>query len=242
MALHVTVRGFREATQLHRFPCSLVLLRRNADGEEHLVGHVRIVPVTNVEQSVYIEDVYIARELRGQGNGRELMKQMEEFCKKKGMCHCFLGTTPDISKMYVKFGYHYCDWRIQTIGSGMLGNSTPLLFDEPLPGWECFYRQPVSPPVTMVTQSFSYSETQVPVSPPLNNNHPQTLMGSFLSSEVLENENNSKSDKLDKEAIYVPFDSSLRQEHLDSDGLPPIWSFEEFERSTSTYCWLQKDV
>ena len=67
----------------------------------------------------FLMSVYIVRELRGQGFGRQLMMKTEEFCHNKGMQHCYLGTTPDIAPMYLKFGYKFCDWRIQTIGSGV---------------------------------------------------------------------------------------------------------------------------
>ena len=67
----------------------------------------------------FLMSVYIVRELRGQGFGRQLMMKTEEFCHNKGMQHCYLGTTPDIAPMYLKFGYEFCDWRIQTIGSGV---------------------------------------------------------------------------------------------------------------------------
>ncbi len=117
----------------------------------------------------------------------------------------------------------------------MLGNSSTLLFDLPYPGLECFYRQP---PLNVVTELGSSSEAKTSPTHSTTENAPEESLSSSGGHDNETTEHN-----FDVKDVAVPYyDHSLRQDDVDCNELPPIWSFEEFERSSSTYCWLRKDI
>ena len=68
----------------------------------------------------------IDKPYRGQGLGRDFLQLTEEMCKDRGLRWSILGTTPQLSKMFIKFGYKYCDWRVESIGSGVSIISKPV--------------------------------------------------------------------------------------------------------------------
>nr|XP_021152090.1 N-acetyltransferase 6 [Columba livia] len=86
--------GKSRASRLHTlqrssdaFPACLLLLRSQCpteapiaqDGPCQLVGHVRLSRVAGRPRDLFVESVVVARALRGQGYGRQLMEATERW-------------------------------------------------------------------------------------------------------------------------------------------------------------------
>lgn len=123
-------------------PCSVVLVGNLGQTSERVIAHNRLVPIKNIPGAVYVEDGLTDKEFRGLGFQKPLMNRTEEYCKNKGFQWIILDTSPATSKGLLSIGYKYRDWRVVTIGSGMLATFEQCSLDIPYPGWECFYRKP----------------------------------------------------------------------------------------------------
>ncbi len=127
------------------------------------------------------------------------------------------------------------------LGPRLLPPST-LLFDLPYPGWECFYCQP---PINVVTELGSSSKVNTSASLKSTENGSKNFETSTNSASHNFGNNGStqRSDGVyHLKDVAVPYDHSLTQDDVDGNELPPIWSFEQFERSSSAHCWLRKDI
>ena len=72
-----------EQSSLSSFPTSLILLQNYENKEEtSVIGHSKILPVPHSNDSCFIESVVIHLSLRGQGLGRLIMEETENFVKK----------------------------------------------------------------------------------------------------------------------------------------------------------------
>ncbi|KAL3874848.1 hypothetical protein ACJMK2_037810 [Sinanodonta woodiana] len=89
------------------FPVSLILVEVNGSKKE-VVGHSRVSVVQGREKSCLVESVVVKKNKRGMGYGRKVMKETEEFVKRKGYEWMYL-TTHDKQDFYKHLGYDFCD-------------------------------------------------------------------------------------------------------------------------------------
>ncbi|XP_014814886.1 PREDICTED: N-acetyltransferase 6 [Calidris pugnax] len=111
--------GKSRASRLHTlqrssdaFPACLLLLRSQGPAEApaareapcQLVGHVRLSRVAGRPHDLFVESVVVARALRGQGYGRQLMEATERWARARGF-RCLHLTTHDKQDFYAHLGY-----------------------------------------------------------------------------------------------------------------------------------------
>lgn len=111
--------GKSRASRLHAlrrssdaFPTCLLLLRSRAlpeapatpEGPCQLVGHVRLSRVAGRPHDLFVESVVVARALRGQGYGRQLMEATERWARARGFGRLHL-TTHDKQHFYAHLGF-----------------------------------------------------------------------------------------------------------------------------------------
>ncbi|XP_021152090.2 N-alpha-acetyltransferase 80 [Columba livia] len=111
--------GKSRASRLHTlqrssdaFPACLLLLRSQCpteapiaqDGPCQLVGHVRLSRVAGRPRDLFVESVVVARALRGQGYGRQLMEATERWARAQGFS-CLHLTTHDKQHFYAHLGF-----------------------------------------------------------------------------------------------------------------------------------------
>ncbi|XP_072045130.1 N-alpha-acetyltransferase 80-like [Amphiura filiformis] len=70
-------------------PCSLILLSRQTDEGDTLIGHGRIVPVKDMNDMLYVEQVVIEKAKRGRGFGKRLLEMVEDYCSHLGYKRLF---------------------------------------------------------------------------------------------------------------------------------------------------------
>ncbi|CAO4369022.1 unnamed protein product [Caenorhabditis nigoni] len=85
-------------------PMSFLLL----DSDEKLIGHARICKLPNRPSALWIESVMIKKDRRGQGLGKFLMFEVENFMRKHRFDEAFL-STEDQCGFYESIGYQKCD-------------------------------------------------------------------------------------------------------------------------------------
>ena len=121
-------------------PCSLGLVehRPHSPGGDTLVGHVRVVPVTDDPTAVYGESLCIAKAKRSQGLAWVLMQELDEYLQ-------------DLGYRYIAYASHK-PWResdvqkpmVQTLGANLLRTYNILGCwpgNTPAPGWEAEYEK-----------------------------------------------------------------------------------------------------
>ncbi|XP_072732615.1 N-alpha-acetyltransferase 80 isoform X1 [Ciconia boyciana] len=111
--------GKSRASRLHTlqrssdaFPACLLLLRSRGPTEApaarespcQLVGHVRLSRVAGRPRDLFVESVVVARALRGQGYGRQLMEATERWARARGF-RCLHLTTHDKQHFYAHLGF-----------------------------------------------------------------------------------------------------------------------------------------
>ncbi|XP_040448747.1 N-alpha-acetyltransferase 80 isoform X1 [Falco naumanni] len=111
--------GKSRASRLHMlqrssdtFPTCLLLLRSRGraeapatqEGPCQLVGHVRLSRVAGRPHDLFVESVVVARALRGQGYGRQLMEATERWAQARGF-GCLHLTTHDKQHFYAHLGF-----------------------------------------------------------------------------------------------------------------------------------------
>ncbi|KAM9374647.1 N-alpha-acetyltransferase 80 [Phaethornis superciliosus] len=112
--------GKSRASRLHTlqrssdsFPTCLLLLRKQGPTEAptaapagpcQLVGHVRLSRVAGRPHDLFVESVVVARALRGQGYGRQLMEATERWARARGF-GCLHLTTHDKQHFYAHLGF-----------------------------------------------------------------------------------------------------------------------------------------
>ncbi|KAM6413837.1 N-alpha-acetyltransferase 80 isoform 2-T2 [Rhynochetos jubatus] len=111
--------GKSRASRLHTlqrssdaFPACLLLLRSQGPVEApaarespcQLVGHVRLSRVAGRPRDLFVESVVVARALRGQGYGRQLMEATERWARVRGFS-CLHLTTHDKQYFYAHLGF-----------------------------------------------------------------------------------------------------------------------------------------
>ncbi|CAM9355591.1 unnamed protein product, partial [Bubo scandiacus] len=111
--------GKSRASRLHTlqrssdaFPACLLLLRSRGPAEAptaregpcQLVGHVRLSRVASRPRDLFVESVVVARALRGQGYGRQLMEATERWARARGFGRLHL-TTHDKQHFYAHLGF-----------------------------------------------------------------------------------------------------------------------------------------
>ncbi|XP_060564606.1 N-alpha-acetyltransferase 80-like [Ruditapes philippinarum] len=104
----LTARLYSLEKSKDNFPICLVLLKKEDNGKQFVVGHsmlsiVRGQPV----QSCLVESVVVKKSHRGKGYGRIVMNKTEEFAASRGYKVMYL-TTHDKQKFYEHLGYEYC--------------------------------------------------------------------------------------------------------------------------------------
>lgn len=89
-----------------RLPCCLVATKNK---NQLVVGHVKITPVPSEKTACFLESVVVAKSLRGQGIGTQLMQEAESYCKSTiGVKTVYLSTF-DKQSFYLKLGYEICE-------------------------------------------------------------------------------------------------------------------------------------
>lgn len=76
---------------------------------EHVVGTVSAIPDSSV---VYIRGMALSPAARGQGIGRLLLQQVEQFAHEQSATRLFLSTTPFLTRaicLYEQFGFQRSD-------------------------------------------------------------------------------------------------------------------------------------
>ncbi|XP_064310008.1 N-alpha-acetyltransferase 80 isoform X2 [Phalacrocorax carbo] len=111
--------GKSRASRLHTlqrssdsFPACLLLLRSQGPAEAsaaregpcQLVGHIRLSRVAGRPRDLFVESVVVARALRGQGYGRQLMEATERWARDRGFS-CLHLTTHDKQHFYAHLGF-----------------------------------------------------------------------------------------------------------------------------------------
>ncbi|XP_070576605.1 N-alpha-acetyltransferase 80-like [Ptychodera flava] len=99
-------------------PYSLVMVEKDSDGEEHVLGHSRLCRVIGESKAVLIESVVVDKARRGQGLGKKLMRLSEQHAIDTGRNVVYL-CTKDKQDFYQHIGYIYCE-PVNTLGAQML--------------------------------------------------------------------------------------------------------------------------
>ncbi|XP_072044808.1 N-alpha-acetyltransferase 80-like [Amphiura filiformis] len=120
------------------FPCSLVMIQDQQHSTE-VLAHCRITKVLNYANSTYIESIVVDKSHRGHGLGRQIINLAEEYVKSRGITHMFLSCLMENAAIFIHHGYRYCEPKVATLGSAMLGSSGPPPYAVALPGWEHIY-------------------------------------------------------------------------------------------------------
>lgn len=66
-----------------------------------------------------LQKMYFAKEIRGKGFGKKMMKRCLDFARKTAYTHCYLETIPEMTeaqKLYRSFGFEYIDKRLGATG------------------------------------------------------------------------------------------------------------------------------
>lgn len=92
------------------FPTSLLLIEKSLENGRtgKVIGHSCIGLVLEKPDSFWIKSVVISRDRRGQGLGKLLMLQTEQYAASKGL-KCSYLTTHDKEGFYQNLGYDFCD-------------------------------------------------------------------------------------------------------------------------------------
>ncbi|XP_072019189.1 N-alpha-acetyltransferase 80-like [Amphiura filiformis] len=120
-------------------PCSLVLLSNQDGDRDQIISHLRIVPVQESEEMLYIERVVTWKSFRGKGFGRKMMEMLENYCSKLGYTRLHLRTSPRTPRLYLRLGYKFTESRPVMMGSGILGDTIPVPLSVAYPGLEEFH-------------------------------------------------------------------------------------------------------
>ncbi|XP_026481161.1 N-acetyltransferase 6-like [Ctenocephalides felis] len=96
-----------------KLPTSLIMLQDKTG----IIGHAKLTPIPSMPQACFVESVVIAKNLRGKGLGRELMYQVEKYCKSKLNLKQVILSTQGQEQFYSKLGYKECP-PISLYGSG----------------------------------------------------------------------------------------------------------------------------
>lgn len=88
-------------------PTCLILLLRNENGPDIVVGHAKLTVIYNEENSVFIESVIIHHDYRGRGFGKVLMSKTEEYAANLGFKTFVLNTK--LEGFYNKLGYKFSE-------------------------------------------------------------------------------------------------------------------------------------
>ena len=108
--------------ELFRTPRSYYFV---ATQDEKVVGGCGIFPTENLPHGTCeLVKLYVAKEVRGSGLGKQLMEQSMSWAKENGYTHVYLESMPELTKavsIYEKVGFKTLD--------GPLGNSGHFGFD-----------------------------------------------------------------------------------------------------------------
>lgn len=96
-------------------PTCLVLTDSNSSKSDNknnpnptVLGHCKLTPIPSLPNACFIESVVVWKTLRGQGIGRHLMNEAENYCKYNlHLQEIYLSTT-DKEEFYKKLGYVSC--------------------------------------------------------------------------------------------------------------------------------------
>ncbi|KAL4130914.1 hypothetical protein QTP88_008289 [Uroleucon formosanum] len=88
-------------------PISLILVKKEEDNFQTVLGHSKVTPIPSIPDGGFIETVVIVNLYRGQGLGKYLMYKTEEYIKTLGLKFAYLSTI-DKQEFYSKLGYIQC--------------------------------------------------------------------------------------------------------------------------------------
>eukprot|EP00118_Oscarella_pearsei_P014046 m.117736 g.117736 ORF g.117736 m.117736 type:complete len:218 (+) comp37627_c0_seq5:203-856(+) len=97
MSYSARTNSIRESSS--DLPCSLLLVLENK-----VIGHARISGVLAKPEAIFVESVTVAKKLRGQGYGRIVMEECENFAGSVGRTAVHL-STHDKESFYRHLGY-----------------------------------------------------------------------------------------------------------------------------------------
>ena len=127
-------------------PCSLVLIEHLENSPEQVIGYSRLVPVTRPESPLgaYIEGITVIASKQGQGFGRKLMTETEEYGEQN--CGCeqfFLFCYAHKKSFYEHLSYEEIPANsFDTIGANLhrtVDRISSWYGNQPPAGWESAY-------------------------------------------------------------------------------------------------------
>ena len=134
-------------------PCSLILIehQENAVQADSVIGHLRVVPVTNPDppKCVYFEAVCIEKSKQGLGFGKKLMALAEQYAVHTLGCdQAFLCIYIRLASFYASISYqrYPTGGTVHMTGANLLGQvASPVSWPGNTipPGWEHAYADPV---------------------------------------------------------------------------------------------------
>lgn len=83
-------------------------MSNNVD-EPTVLAHLKLTSIPSLPMACFIESVVVWKELRGQGIGKYLMAQAEDYCKYNLKLNELYLATTDKEDFYAKLGYTPCE-------------------------------------------------------------------------------------------------------------------------------------
>ena len=92
-----------------KLPTCLVLTQNLDDkSDKKVLAHVKLTPIMSDRESVFLESVVVDKMFRGQGIGRYLMNETEEYCSKFLRLKKIYLSTKGQESFYSRLGYNFC--------------------------------------------------------------------------------------------------------------------------------------
>ncbi|XP_022099197.1 N-acetyltransferase 6-like [Acanthaster planci] len=114
-------------------PCSYGLVRHvhagdagDARDEGTLVGHVRLIPVTNRQRAIYGESLCVDKAERGRGLGELIIARREELLRRLGYLELHVTTYAHRKDYYLRRFYSMLDKPAHTLGANILQTSVAV--------------------------------------------------------------------------------------------------------------------
>uniref|UniRef100_A0AAG5CRD5 N-acetyltransferase domain-containing protein n=1 Tax=Anopheles atroparvus TaxID=41427 RepID=A0AAG5CRD5_ANOAO len=117
-----TARLWSLESSKETLPTSFVLTADAKNGVA-VLAHAKLSPIPADREAVFVESVVVARERRGQGIGRLLMREIENHCFQKLHLKKIYLSTIDQQAFYAKLGYKLCS-AISIFGSRPATNTS----------------------------------------------------------------------------------------------------------------------
>ncbi|KFB46254.1 AGAP004589-PA-like protein [Anopheles sinensis] len=117
-----TARLWSLESSKETLPTSFVLTA-NAKAGVVVLAHAKLSPIPADREAVFVESVVVARERRGQGIGKLLMREVENHCFQNLRLKKIYLSTIDQEAFYTKLGYKLCS-AISIFGSRPAANKS----------------------------------------------------------------------------------------------------------------------